>query len=56
MKNFNVKINWTSRKFGNGDYRRVDDVVVRMLDMTEEEKRQWFDDFSAPIRERLAEV
>lgn len=56
VKNFNVKINWTSRKFGNGDYRRVDDVVVRMLDMTEEEKRQWFDDFSAPIRERLAEV
>ena len=51
---FNVRGNWTDRKFGNGDYRPVDEAVMRMLKMNEEEQRLWLDRFLAPLREEMS--
>ena len=53
VESFNVRGNWTDRKFGNGDYRRVDEAVMRMLGMNEEEQRSWLDRFLAPLREGM---
>ena len=54
VERFNVRGNWTDRKFGNGDYRRVDEAVMRMLKMNEEEQRLWLDRFLAPLREEMS--
>lgn len=51
---FNVRGNWTNRKFGNGDYRRVDEAVMNMLEMSSEERRAWLDEFLRPLRESMA--
>lgn len=56
VSQYNICSNWTSRKFGNGDYRHVDAAVHKMLGMTEEESRKWLDDFLAPMREKLTAV
>lgn len=54
VEKFNVRGNWTDRKFGNGDYRRVDEAVFNMLGMSEEEQRTWLDQFLAPMREGMS--
>ena len=54
VERFNVRGNWTDRKFGNGDYRRVDEAVMRMLEMNEEEQHLWLDRFLAPLREEMS--
>lgn len=54
VERFNVRGNWTDRKFGNGDYRRVDEAVFNMLGMSEEEQRTWLDRFLAPMREGMS--
>ena len=54
VESFNVRGNWTDRKFGNGDYRRVDEAVFNMLGMSEEEQRTWLDRFLAPMREGIS--
>ena len=54
VERFNVRGNWTDRKFENGDYRRVDEAVMRMLKMNEEEQRLWLDRFLAPLREEMS--
>ena len=54
VKRFNVRGNWTDRKFGNGDYRRVDEAVFNMLGMSEEEQRTWLDRFLSPMREGMS--
>lgn len=54
VERFNVRGNWADRKFGNGDYRRVDEAVMRMLKMNEEEQRLWLDRFLAPLREEMS--
>ena len=54
VERFNVRGNWTDRKFWNGDYRRVDEAVFNMLGMSEEEQRTWLDRFLAPMREGMS--
>ena len=54
VERFNVRGNWTDRKFGNGDYRRVDEAVMRMLGMDEEEQLSWMNRFLAPLREGMS--
>ncbi len=54
VERFNVRGNWTDRKFGNGDYRRVDEAVFNMLGMNEEEQRSWLNRFIAPMREGMS--
>ena len=54
VKQFNVRGNWTSRKFGNsGDYRHVDAHTCHMLGMDDGESRNWIFDFLAPMREKM---
>lgn len=53
---FNVRGNWGSRKFGNGDYRHVEKAVFNMLGMNEAEQTAWMDRFLAPMRERMNSV
>lgn len=53
VEKFNVRGNWTDRRFGNGDYRPVHEAVMKMLDMNAEEKHLWLDRFLAPFREEL---
>lgn len=51
---FNVRGNWTTRKFGySAFYRHVDIAVRRMLKMKEEENEKWLDDFLAPVGEKM---
>lgn len=54
VKRFNVRGNWTDRKFGNGDYRRVDEAVMRMLEMNDKEQHVWRERFLAPFREEMS--
>ena len=54
IERFNVRGNWTDRKFGNGDYRRVEEAVHNMLGLNQEVWEQWIMDFLKPVRERLA--
>lgn len=54
VRQFNVRGNWTTRKFGNsGDYRHVDAHTCHMLGMREEECQKWIFDFLAPMRETM---
>ena len=53
VEKFNVRGNWTDRKFGNGDYRRVESHTFDMIGMTEEEREKWLDDFLKPMRETM---
>ena len=54
VKQFNIRGNWTTRKYGNsGSYRHVDSAVQKMLGMTFEESQQWLLDFLAPMRETM---
>ncbi len=51
---FNVRGNWTSRKFGfSGEYRHVDAAVQQMLGMNGEESWKWMTDFLAPAMEKM---
>ena len=55
LERFNVRGNWTNRKFGNsGSYRQVDEAVHQMLGLTQEEREAWLGAFLAPMREKLA--
>ena len=54
VEKFNVRGNWTDRKFGNGDCRQVDEAVHRMLRMDEEEQNSWWNRFLAPLREGMS--
>ena len=53
VERFNVRGNWTTRKFGNGDYRSVDIHTCDMLGLNEEEYKKWQWDFFAPMRESM---
>lgn len=53
VERFNVRGNWTTRKFGNGDYRPVDVHTFDMLGMSAEERRKWQEDFLEPLRESM---
>ena len=54
LERFNVRGNWTNRKFGNsGSYRNVDAAVHEMLGLTQEEREAWFGAFLAPMREKM---
>jgi len=54
LEYFNVRGNWTSRKYGNSTvYRPVEIALQQMLEMSEDEYRKWQVDFLAPIREKL---
>ena len=49
VEHFNVRGNWTSRKFGNsGFYRHVDTAVQRMLEMSIDESQKWMETFLSP--------
>ncbi|MCR5811082.1 MAG: hypothetical protein K6G34_06740 [Lachnospiraceae bacterium] len=50
---YNIRSNWTDRKFGYGDYRHVDAAVRKMLEMDSDESRQWLDAFMEAMRERM---
>ena len=53
VAHFNVRGNWTTRKFGySAFYRHVDDAVRQMLEMKKEDNERWLDDFLAPVREK----
>lgn len=55
VERFNVRGNWTNRKFGNScDYRDVDKAVQNMLGMDASEKETWIEAFLEPVREKLA--
>lgn len=54
VKQFNVRGNWTTRKFGNSDdYRHVDAYTCDMLGMDDGECQKWIFDFLAPMRETM---
>ena len=53
VERFNVRGNWTTRKFGNGDYRSVDIHTCDMLGLNEEEYKKWQWDFFAPMQESM---
>ncbi len=54
VKQFNIRGNWTTRKYGNSvEYRDVDSGVQKMLKMTADESRQWLEDFLLPLREKM---
>ena len=56
VQRFNVRGNWTDRKFGNSAFsRRVDEAVLTMLGMSGEESEQWLEDFLAPLREKMTQ-
>lgn len=51
---FNIRGNWTSRKFGNsGEYRHVEAHTCSMLGMDDKECQKWIFDFLAPMRETM---
>ena len=51
---FNIRGNWTNRKFGNsGSYRHVEEAVCYMLGLTATEAQKWIFDFLAPMRETM---
>ena len=50
VERFNVRGNWTDRKFGNGDYRRVEKAVFNMLGMNEVEQHSWQERFLSSLR------
>lgn len=55
MTAFNVRGNWTSRKFGNNTgYRSVDMAVINMLGLNDEEQHEWLQRFTAPMREKMS--
>lgn len=50
VEQYNIRSNWTTRKFGNsGSYRHVDAAVQRMLGMTIDESHKWMIDFLKPM-------
>ena len=53
VEQFNVRGNWTTRKFGNGDYRPVDVHTFDMLCMDDSEREEWREDFLEPFRESM---
>lgn len=53
VERFNVRGNWTTRKFGNGDYRPVDVHTFDMLGMSVEECQKWREVFLEPFRESM---
>lgn len=54
VKQFNVRGNWTNRKFGNsGSYRYVDAAARQMLRLSTEESAAWLTDFLKPVREKM---
>lgn len=54
VKQFNVRGNWTTRKFGNSsDYRHVDAHTCDMLEMGDDECQKWLFNFLAPMRETM---
>lgn len=53
VKQFNVRGNWTTRKFGNGDYRPVDIHTCDMLGLSDDDYKKWQEDFLAPMREKM---
>lgn len=56
IQRFNVRGNWTDRKFGNSSfYRRVESALHSMLGMTEAECEAWLKDYLKPIREKMTE-
>ncbi len=55
VKQYNVRSNWTTRKFGNGDDRQVDVHTCTMLGMGDEEHMQWLYRFLEPMREKVKE-
>ena len=56
IQRFNVRGNWTNRKFGNSSsYRRVEGALHSMLGMTEAECEAWLKDYLKPIREKMTE-
>ena len=55
LEHFNVRGNWTSRKFGNNTgYRSVDMAVINMLGLNDEEQHEWLQRFTAPMREKMS--
>lgn len=56
VQKFNVRGNWTDRKYGNSStYRRVESALHAMLGMTEAECEAWLNEYLKPIRERMTE-
>lgn len=54
VKQYNIRSNWTNRKFGNsGDYRKVDEHICNMLGMGEEECQIWMQEFLKPITKTI---
>lgn len=54
LEHFNIRGNWTSRKFGNSTgYRAVDMAVISMLGLDSKEQDEWFQRFTAPMREKM---
>lgn len=54
IERYNIKSNWTQRKFGNsGEYRHVDAHTCAMLGMNGDECQKWIFDFLAPMREGM---
>ncbi|MCR5294430.1 MAG: hypothetical protein K6E30_04535 [Lachnospiraceae bacterium] len=50
---YNIRSNWTNRKFGYGDYRDVDAAVQKMLEMNSDESMQWLNKFLEPMRAKM---
>lgn len=51
LEHFDVRGNFTSRKYGNSPwYRRVDEAVCEMLQMNDGEQKVWIDRFMESIR------
>ena len=54
LESFNVRGNFTSRKFGNSPlYRNVQDAVFEMLNMDDEERNRWTDTFIGTMTKNL---
>lgn len=53
VSRFNIRGNFSLRKFGNGECRAVDRHICNMLGMSEEECHKFLDDFFASVRETL---
>ena len=54
LERFNVRGNWTSRKFGNSSgYRAVDMALISMLGLDSKEQDEWLQRFTAPMREKM---
>jgi len=51
LEHFNVRGNWTTRKFGNSpEYRSVNDAVFDMLDMDESDRESWYKAFAGSMK------